>query len=838
MRPPMPPGGPRRPGPGGPVPPGGHLGAGGPGGPRRPGGPGGPGPDRRPGEEPTDMLPALTPPPPPKREPDLLTHREADEEIDAFYEGDEDDYDDELTDDEERALRRKKIWRRVRRVSYVALGLMILSPVVAFAIAYQVIDVPNPEDVAAKQGKAITLLYSDGSPMTTIADSGSNRSMITYEELPEVVKNAVFAAEDPTFMTNPGFDFTAIARAVWYQVKGGDSGGSGLTQQYVKKATEDESATLTRKFNEMVRAYKMSKQQKKEDILAAYLNTIYFGRSAYGVKTAAKMYFNKDLKDVSQAEAALLAGMIQNPGRSEETEYVKERWEYVRGQLVKNGMIDQATADSMAQPPMAPLEEVTENALTGPRAFIQQQVFYEMAREPIGMTQEDAGRKGVVIHTTIDKKMQQAAEDSVNEVMKGEPEELKTSLTGIDPKSGAVLAYYGGSDGMGLDYATGTIQEAGSSFKPFDLVAALEDGFGLGSPFDGVSPKSFPGMDTKIRNASDPQNKCGPECPLREAMKLSLNTVFYDLVFNHTGAEAVAEAAWAAGIPKQVSVGGQKIDTLLGEGGAKPNTGIALGGDVARVRPFDMASAYATFAARGVHHEPFFVSKITDSSGETILHQHIDQKRDAFDTTNSQLNRDIADNVTEALKPIPLHSKIACAGNRECAGKTGTHELPDDASQNSKAWMVGYTKSLSTSVWMGRNEGNVALKNAAGQPIFGGGLPGQIWKKFMDKALDGTPKETFDKAKPLGQYNDPVKTTSAKPSTPSSAPPSSTSRSREEDDDKSTPPSPSRSNGNSSSTPNTGITCLPGLCPNPDPRPTGGPNPDPAIGGGRNDGGG
>ncbi|MEU4739050.1 transglycosylase domain-containing protein, partial [Actinosynnema sp. NPDC023658] len=683
------------------------------------------------------------------REPELLTHREDEVELEPFY---EDEYDEELTDEEARVVRRKKVWRRVRRTAYVAFGLMLLAPVVAFAIAYQVVDVPNPEAVAAEQGKAITILYADDTVMAKIAPEGANRTLVKYEEIPDTIKHAVFAAEDPTFETNPGFDMRSIARAAWYQVTDRDSGGSGLTQQYVKKATKKADETLTRKFNEMVTAYKMSQEQDKEAILTAYLNTVYFGRSAYGIKTAAKEYFNiDDLSQVTHSQAALLAGMIQNPSKSENPTYREDRWTYVMNQLRNFNWIDDNYRKT--EPVAVPVERVEQSGLAGARLHIKNKVLEEMESEAVNWGQEKSQQLGVTVHTTIEPPKQQAAEDAVRDVMGGQPPELKQSLTAIDPQTGAVKAYYAGDDGTGLDYATGTLQEAGSSFKPFDLVAALKAGKGLGSTYDGRSPKTFNlgGTSITIRNASDRNNTCGEKCPVRKAMEMSLNTVFYEMVIE-IGTQPVADAAHAAGIPESVDVGNGPQKLLVNENGGAPNVGIAIGGGEAQVRPFDMASAYATFAARGIYHQPFFISKITNSEGKAV-YQHVDVTRQAFDP-DAQKNQDIADNVTEALKPVLTYSRIPCTG-RECAGKTGTHELPDDASQNSKAWMVGYTPSLSASVWMGRNEGNVALTDAKGNPIFGGGLPGQIWKKFMDKALEGTPPEPFPRARPLNQFEDP-----------------------------------------------------------------------------------
>jgi membrane peptidoglycan carboxypeptidase len=702
---------------------------------------------RNPADEPTNLLPPVGQPA--KREPELLTHREPDEVVDAFYEEDGEYEDsDELTEEEARALRKKKIWRRVRRTAYVAAGLMIIAPAVAFAIAYQVVEIPEPAEVQAKQGKAVTLLYSDGTEMTKIAPQGSNRELIKYEDLTEDVKHAVFAAEDASYETNPGFDTKAIVRAAWIQVSGGESGGSGLTQQYVKQATDDDSPTLSRKFTEVVKAYKMNNQKSKEEILAAYLNTIYEGRSAFGIKAAAKMYYNKDLKDLSPSEAALIAGLIQNPSRSEEQQYPVDRWKFTMGQMLEKGWITKEYHDAQTFPTPLPYSQTQQTALEGVRRYIQTKVEEEMGNSVVDIPIDKALKMGITIHTTIDPKSQKAAEDAVAEVMEGQPEELRYSLSAIDPASGAVKAYWAGKDGTGLDYATGTLQEPGSSFKPFDLVAALQKGKGVGEIYDGSSPRTFPGRGegNPVRNAS----ACSvpKQCSVREAMVKSVNTVFFDMAINTVNTKAVAEAAHEAGIPP--SALGKEL--LVGEDGGPPDGNISIGGGTTQVRPFDMASAYATFAARGVYHEPYFITKIEGPDGR-LLYQHADKSTSAFDP-DPEKSGQIADNVTDVLKAIPASSNIPCADKRDCAGKTGTHELENDINNNSRAWMVGYTPTLAASVYMGTDAGNVAIRNAKNNPIFGSGLPGQIWQKFMDKALEGAPMDKFPKAKMIGKSDE------------------------------------------------------------------------------------
>jgi membrane peptidoglycan carboxypeptidase len=788
-RPPTPPGGvPMAPPPGGRRP-GGPNGPGGPQG--GPGGPGRPGvPPRNPGQEATTQLPPVNRPT--QREPDLLTHREPDDEF--LLEGDDDEYYDdepELTEEEERRLRKKKIWKRVRIGAFVALGLMLLGPVLAVAIAYPLVDWPRPEQIAADQNKTITLQYSDGNDMTKITAPGENRTMLTYEEIPEHVKHAVLAAEDADFYDNPGFDTKAILRAVWFQVtNSGTGGGSGLTQQYVKKATGNEEATYTRKFVELVRAFKMSNESDHNTILTAYMNTVYFGRGANGFKAAAQVYYKKEMKDLTPSEAALIAAMIQTPSWSEDKEHSQKQWKYVMGQMLKKNWIDQAYYDSQQWPQPLPFAETQPKSLEGPRGLIVDQVQEALEAEQTGVSFEQAQKTGVTIQTTIDPKMQDAAEQAVDEIMfKGaQPEALKTSLTAIDPTTGAVRAYWGGNGGRGsFDYAKGTLQEPGSSFKPFDLVAALQNGRGVGSTYDGSSPRTFGSGDAKvtIRN-SENNNTCRENCPVREAMEKSLNTVFYDMVVNDIGIKPTVKAAHQAGIPEEVNVGNGPQKLLVGEGGGTPNGGIALGGGDARVRPFDMASAYATFAARGVYRQPFFILKITGPNGD-VLYQHVDKPISAFDP-DQQKSQDIADNVTDVLKAIPTKSSIGCAGGRECAGKTGTHELDEKvagkAGLNSKAWMVGYTPSISAAVWVGRNEGNQAIVDKSGRNIFGNGVPGKIWQAFMNKALQGTQMEKFPKAKPLNQFNPPQRST-----VPSSNP-QSNAPSTKPNDNSTEPPKP------------------------------------------------
>jgi membrane peptidoglycan carboxypeptidase len=713
-----------------------------PAGPPRPGGPARPGVDP---DGPTEMLP------PQQRgvgpEPELLTHRELDydedlnDDPDAYYDEDEDH---RPLSDLDRKRRRKKIWKRVRRAGYVMTALMIIGPVVAFFVAYQMVEVPDAAAVAAKQGQVVTLQWGNGQELTKIVPPGGNRTMVRYDQLPDTVKHAVFAAEDAEFMTNPGFDIGGVMWAGWNQVTGGKGGGSTITQQYIKKATGNDEASglagYSRKFTEVVKAYKMNNTYSKEKILESYLNTIYFGRGANGIVAAGRAYFGKELKDLTPSEAAVLAGMIQLPGKYQDMTYMQRRWKFVMDQMVDKGWLSASDRKAAQFPTPIPYEQARPTALEGVRAHIQSAVLAEV-KEETGMDLDMLQQRGYTIQTTIDPVAQQQAEAAVDSVMAGQPQNILPAMVAIDPTTGEVKAYWGGRNGTGIDWVQQR-QEPGSSFKPFDLVALLEEGKGLGETYDGTSGRQFVPNGPKIRNSGGAS--CGKDCTVAEAMKRSINTVFYDIALNTVGTQHVADAAKEAGIKSP----------LTGANGGPPDANISIGGGSTQVTTYEMASAYATFAANGIYRKPHLVKQILTPEGGVFWapEQKDIDGHPAFDPNNSAHNAKIARNVTESLLPIPQYSKIGCAGGRECAGKTGTHQF-GETEDNAKAWMVGYTPQISVAVSMGAEENSkqMPLKNADGKIVYGSGLPGKIWQAFMNSYLKDKPKVKFGPFVPIGK---------------------------------------------------------------------------------------
>jgi len=632
-------------------------------------------------------------------------------------------------------------WRWVRRGLLVGAVVLLLLPIVTFAMAYFIVDIPKPGDIRTNQ--VSTILASDGSELAKIVPPEGNREDVSLSQVPMHVRQAVIAAEDRNFYSNPGFSFTGFARAFKNNIFGGDTqGGSTITQQYVKNALVGAQRAgvggLIRKAKELVIATKMTGEWSKDDVLQAYLNIIYFGRGAYGISAASKAYFNKPVDQLTVADGALLAALIQRPSTLDpavDLPGAQHRWNWVLDGMVDIGALSAKDRAAQVFPPTLPPDQArAQNRISGPNGLIERQVTRELM-DLFNIDEQTLNTQGLQVTTTIDPQAQKAAEDAVSKYMEGQAPDMRTAVVSIDPHNGAVKAYYGGNDAHGFDFAQAGLQ-TGSSFKVFALVAALEQGIGLGTQVDS-SPLTVNGI--KITNVEG--ESCGV-CNIAEALKRSLNTSYYRLMLKlKHGPDDVADAAHQTGIATSFP---GVAHTLSEDGkGGPPNNGIVLGQYQTRV--FDMASAYATLAASGMYHRPHFVQKVVNAEGKVL-----------FDATNADNNgeqripKDVADNVTSAMQPIASYSRgHALAGGRPSAAKTGTTQLGDtDADKD--AWMVGYTPSLSTAVWVGTVTGDKPLVNKWGSPVYGSGLPSDIWKATMDGALKGTSTESFPKPGEIG----------------------------------------------------------------------------------------
>ncbi|ALG12976.1 hypothetical protein AOZ06_44455 [Kibdelosporangium phytohabitans] len=590
---------------------------------------------------------------------------------------------------------------------YALLFLSLAAPLIAFRYCYSLWDVPDPAQIAAGQNQTIRLYYSDGvTELARISPKSGNRSSVRFQDIPEHVQRAVLAAEDNSYWDNSGFDVTGIMRAVWNNVTGASGGGSTITQQYVKKATGNEQLSFGRKWREMVLAKKMADTYAKKDLLTAYLNTVYFGRGANGIQAAAQAYFGKDVQRLDVSEAALLAGVIQRPTYWDpdvDKENAERRWGFVLDQMVAQGWL--AGRESLRFPATLPRDATPGSA----RMQIQNQVLAEL-EELADLRRDELHQRGYRVITTIDRDAQTSAEQTVSTVMAGQPDTVRAALVAIDPRSGGVLAYHGGGNGIGLDYAQSP-QEAGTTFGTFVAVAALRLGFRLDTPLDGGSSRMVDGIP--FRNPAGV--RCSP-CDVRDSLQRQVNTASAALT-SKIGTAAVADAAYQLGIPHEL----RGKPTLTEAAGKQPDTRIAVGSGATRVRTLDMAHAYATLAADGVRTSPHFVSQVQDIEGNN--------RYNATLSATQVMPPKVAAAVTANLPQVPL------ANGQAAAIRPGVRAYGDEGA-TAKAWMTGYTRDIATAVWIGADK-VMPLKNKEGKDITALGEPATMWRAVMEAYRGG-----------------------------------------------------------------------------------------------------
>jgi membrane peptidoglycan carboxypeptidase len=654
--------------------------------------------------------------------------------------------------------KKQKRNRRLKIVGALFAGMLVLLGVFV-GVVYASTEVPSPDSITSAQTTVV--YYSDGTTeMARLGDE--NRTNVALDQIAEPAQQAVLAAENRSFYTDPGISFTGIIRATWNNLTGGSTqGGSTITQQYVKNAIlQNSDQTFSRKFQELFLAIKLDNNYTKKQILENYLNTIYYGRGAYGIEAAANTYFGVPAAQLTAQQGAVLAVLIRSPSRYDpevSPQDATDRWGRVLDAMVDEGWMTAEERAASVYPPVLPKAGSSLGIPSGPDGIIVNRVIDELESKH-RYTEQQVRAGGLRIVTTVDKGYQDAAVASVAEVMQGENEDLREALVSVDPKTGAIRAYYGG--GTDFDYARAQ-RQPGSSVKPYVLATALEQGISVTARRDGSSPQTFPDRPEKpVKNSGGAS--CA-DCTLKEAITRSLNTTFYGLSYE-LGPENVRQTILkAAGLPEIWQSGQFEGDKTLAN--AQGGTASSIGIGEYEMRPIDQAHGFATFASGGIEREPYFVSKVSNTDGATLLEYGGEAGEQVF-------TPDVANDVTYALKDVASTSKRALDGGREVASKTGTVGSTDE--DNSDAWMVGYTPSISTAVWMGNDDPNVPIVNAKKQIIYGSGLPGATWQRFMNAVLDGTPEENLpDKPSFTGDTGEGVP--EAKP-TPTEEAPAPTSQ--------------------------------------------------------------
>ena len=618
-------------------------------------------------------------------------------------------------------------------------GFGFVAGSVLFALAYFTVDIPDPNAYVNSQSTIIQ--YSNGEEIGRVGTQ--NRQIVSIAKIPLNVRNAVLAAEDQNFYSNKAFSVKGIAQAVIDNIikLGKGRGGSTITQQYAKTAFLTSERSIQRKIKELVISIKLENQLSKDQIFENYLNTIYFGRGSYGVMTASQQYFNRNVEQLTLSQAAVIASILRSPGlydpmyQKGNAERLAARFEYVKNNMVEAGSITKEQAAKMKLPTIAP--RATSGQLSGPKGHIIEAVQKELAK--LGFSQDQLLVGGLVIKTTLDQKAQQSAVDAVNKLYPTKaPDNLHVGLVAIRPGTGEILALYGGRDYLErqLNDATQSIAQAGSTFKPFALVAGLEQGIPLTSMWNGDSPQTFDdaGKPYEVFNYG---NEGWGQIDLLFATKHSVNTIFVPLGIK-VGPDKVVDVARRAGIPETVAM--------------MPTPSVVLGTSSPHV--IDVANAYATFAAQGIKSKPFLVTQVIGSN-KGVLYEATPETQEVF-------NKDVMADLTYALKGTITGGTgaAALALGRPAAGKTGTSQ------SNASAWFSAYTPQIAASVAFFRDNATQSLNGIGGMTsVTGGSYPARIWTQFMKGALKGEPVMDFPAPANIGGL-DPVVMTSGGKQTP------------------------------------------------------------------------
>ena len=601
-----------------------------------------------------------------------------------------------------------------------------------FAIAYFTVSIPDPNAYVNSQSTIIQ--YANGEEIGRIG--AQNRTIVPFKKIPLHLREAVMAAEDRDFYSNKAFSPIGILRALKNNLLGGSlQGGSTITQQYSKTAFLTSERTIQRKIKELVIAIKLENQLSKDEILENYLNTIYFGRGSYGVQTASQQYFNRTVDQLSISQAVVLASILRSPGlydpafNKDNGPRLENRFAYVVKGMVEKGWLTEKEAAKLKVPYIAP--RATSGSLSGPKGHIIEAVRKELIK--FGFTEDQIMVGGLVVKTTLVQQAQQAAVDAVNKQAPTKaPDNLHIGLVAIRPGTGEIVAMYGGKDYLArqLNDATQAIAQAGSTFKPFALIAALQQGIPLTSMWNGDSPQTFDDAGKPYPVANYGFEGWG-QISLLSATAHSVNTVFVPLGIK-VGPDNVVEAARRAGIPESVAM--------------MPTPSVVLG--VASPHVLDVASAYATFAANGIYAKPYLISQVLGSN-KGVLYEGKPQTQEVFAA-------DVMADLTYALKNVVTNGSgfAALKLGRPVAGKTGTSQ------SNASAWFSAYTPQIAASVALFRDDATQSLKGIGGlTSVTGGSFPARIWTAFMKGALKGEPTIDFPAPSNIGGL-DPVVFTS------------------------------------------------------------------------------
>ena len=634
-------------------------------------------------------------------------------------------------------------WEFIKAIVVLAVGGPIIFGGVALA-TYFIVPLPNfvPEPTAGATAQTSHVYAADDTTLIATFHAEHNREPISIELMPKHLQDAAVAVEDSRFFSHSGVDMKAIFRVLLADLRNRSvvQGGSTITQQYVRNAYIEDplQRTLFRKVREAIYASLVERDLSKEQILENYLNTVYFGKGAYGVQAAAKTFFNKPASELSLSESALLVGLIRapityspydNPERAEQRRlYVLERMEVLR-------LIDVAQANEV-QGHKPVLHNPGEQVFKHPW-------FVDAVRRFLIATygEQKVFSGGLRVTTTLEPSIQEAAEKAVASVV-NKPDYPYAALASVDPHTGYIRALVGGRDyeKEKFNIALQGRRQPGSAFKPFVLVTALEQGIKPSARFRGPNKICLRGWKPNCPENFGTQSF--GSITLEKATLNSVNTVYAQLVLR-VGPDKVVDMAGRMGVPGP--------EWMPRRSGCKPKPedpcrtridpvpALTLGTE--EVTPLEMASAYATLAARGAYRAPKIVSKVVDPNGKPVPTADGPPVPDGPSEPVQVMEEAVADTANKILEKVITSGTGRRADiGRPAAGKTGT------AQDFQNAWFAGHTPDLATAVWMGYRDVNRKMTNVRGVgEVVGGSLPALIWASFMKAALSDIPPAEFPK---------------------------------------------------------------------------------------------
>ncbi len=636
-----------------------------------------------------------------------------------------------------RPMNKRAVAKRVGKWALVVglVGALLASAGLFFL--YKTTDIPDPNKDFQTQTSFI--YYANGK--TELGKFATqNRESIPLKEMPQTIQDAVVSAENRTFWTDKGIDPKGILRAAFSNARGNSTqGASTITQQYVKILYLTQERSLKRKAKEAILSLKIQRQLSKSQILEGYLNTIYFGRGAYGIQAAARAYFNIDAKELSLDQSAVLASVLNNPtsfdpsNGKDARQALKGRYDYVLSGMAEEGVITAEEADKASRrlPEFPEIE--AQSQYGGQRGHMLKLVRDEL--HSLGFDDQEIDGEGLRVTTTFTPKAMRAAERGVKEA---KPEgfgdkQLHIGAASVEPGSGALRGFYAGQDYLDSQInwavAGGMV---GSTFKPFTLATALEEGFSLKDTFEGNSPYEFPDGLTVQNEGPGTGNDYGSAVNATYALEQSINTAFVDMSNSiPDGPDRILETANKLGVPPT-----EADDKYPGIPRAsrdlEADALVTLG--KARISAVNMANSYASIANGGQRADVHVIDQVVDRNGEQLW---------SFkQSTKDAIDEDVAADTSYALQQVVKNGtgKAALALGRPAAGKTGT--ATNDDGNVSSAWFVGYTPQLATAVMYVRGDGDNQLDGWL-PSYFGSRYPAETWTAVMQGAMDGLPVEEF-----------------------------------------------------------------------------------------------